>query len=514
MFRISTLRADVTKTYQKVVSSSRSLEGLAKPHIIAGVAIVCAILPFDLFQLVFMLIGAICYTFIRMPLPPPKKVSAVSSHKSGPTHVRNGTAAAHWRGAAGRFAAATGASSAARPPRGKIDDPGNRMRQPRPIQSQPQPVILKTAGKTPTAMPIAPVIFKADGFDGEVNELLERLAPKPESDDLVQTVASTINSSIRHLFPGVEVIGVASTDFRSSSAFGVAAPDVEVVVKVKNETLAKRCWPRSGGEYISDLKKLQKSAVRTITERLVSDCGFKFRRSAFRGTEPRVTLLAPGKEPKDGTFPIEISINSATPLHNVALMNKCKGLDPRLEGLFMLVRRWSKDRAICHAPKGHLPRFQWNLLVAYFMQVALPDGEQHLPPLLDLGSSATNSRAAAAAAEKGGDPTTSVAQLFIAFLCFYTEEFQWGREVISVRSGKRTFREEPVACCVSIEDPFDASASLDLGDCLTHESFKRMQDELKRAKALCDQNASLSEVLELWAPDDESNAVGEGQAED
>merc|ERR1719454_16352 len=131
------------------------------------------------------------------------------------------------------------------------------------------------------------------------------------------------------------------------------------------------------------MNKIQKSAIRTITELLVSNSGFKFRRSAFQGSEPKVTLLAPGVE---GTFPIELSINSTTPLRNATLVNECKRLDSRISDLFMLVRRWTKDRAICHVPKGHLSRFQWNLLVAYFMQVASPDGGAQLPPL-DLTSS-------------------------------------------------------------------------------------------------------------------------------
>lgn len=494
MFLITSLRADIANTIAKVIASRPDMKEFYKPHVVAGVALICAILPFDLFQLVFMLIGALCYSVIRMPMPHTKlgvkKVPGVAK-ANAPAHIRGLAAPPPWR-TAQRLG-------------------GPRVRRGMTEQS---PSATKIAGKTPTAMPIAPVVFMSEGLEGEVAELLDKLAPKPESAELVQQVAATINASIRHLFPGVEVVGFASTDFRSSSAFGVAAPDVEVVIKVNSDVLTGRCWPRDGGHYATDMHKLQKSAIRSITERLVSDSGFKFRRSAFRGSEPRVTLLAPRCDGADGAFPVEISINSTTPFRNMALVKECKHLDTRIEGLFMLVRRWSKDRAICHVPKGHLPRYQWNLLVAYFMQVAGFGDGALLPPLDRFSSTPAHVLACAADGTAEGDKT-SVAELFKAFLRFYTEDFKWGQEVVSVRSGKRASRRTiGSASSISIEDPFNGS--LDLGDCLTPSSFKRLQEELERAKAFCARNASLGDILELWAPDDEAaaTAVGGNQPEE
>jgi hypothetical protein len=101
----------------------------------------------------------------------------------------------------------------------------------------------------------------------------------------------------------------------------------------------------------------------------------------------------------------------------------------------------------------------------------------------------------------------SVAELFKAFLRFYTEDFDWGKEVVSVRTGKRASRKSTGSSSgITIEDPSDAA--LDLGDCLTASSYKRLQEELVRAKALCARSASLSEVLELWAPEDGATASG------
>lgn len=357
-------------------------------------------------------------------------------------------------------------------------------------------------------MPIAPIYFESEGFEGEVSELLEKIGPKLDSADLVKRVAATVKASLRSLLPGVDVVGFASTDFRSSSAFAVAAPDVEMVINVKPEVLAKRCWPRGEtSSSVVDINKLQKSAVRTITERLVQESGFKFRRSAFRDSDPRVTLLTPRWDDA-APFPIEISINSMVPIHNTALIDRCMGLDSRIGDLYVLVRRWSKDRAICHAPKGHLPRYQWNLLVSYFMQVASPEKDcEHLPSL-DLSATSRSSINAVVAPPTAvvtsatQDEKVSVAQLFKAFVHFYSENFRWGQEVVSTRSGKRTFRDSASPCGgIIIEDPFDTS--LDLGESLIPCSYQRLREELSRAQLLCNRNASLAELLELWAPDDD-----------
>merc|ERR1719191_624710 len=130
-----------------------------------------------------------------------------------------------------------------------------------------------------------------------------------------------------------------------------------------------------------DTRKLQKSAIRVCTSLLVS-VGFKFRRSSFRSEEPKVTLLAPPSlRVSDVAIPVDFSVNNTTPLYNMALLTECGQMDPRAKLLILVVRRWAKDRGICHASKGHLPPYAWSLLVIYFLQVGNRDEGPLLPPL-------------------------------------------------------------------------------------------------------------------------------------
>merc|ERR1712066_969682 len=106
------------------------------------------------------------------------------------------------------------------------------------------------------------------------------------------------------------------------------------------------------------------------------DPHFKFRRSAFKGQEPKVTLMA---EINGKTIPIDFSVNTTTPLYNAALLTECGQIEPRAKELILLVRRWAKDRGISHAAKGHLSPYAWSLLVIYFLQVWDGQGDPLLP---------------------------------------------------------------------------------------------------------------------------------------
>merc|ERR1719162_149954 len=147
------------------------------------------------------------------------------------------------------------------------------------------------------------------------------------------------------MIPEIEVLGFASGDLTRKKAFGVAVPDVDVVVNVNPIILAERLGGRheafNNGKL--DPKKLQKSAIRACTDRLVSVGGFKFRRSAFRGEEPKVTLLAPASFGlTSDAIPIDFSVNAAVPMYNAALLTECGQMEPRARELILLVKRWAK----------------------------------------------------------------------------------------------------------------------------------------------------------------------------
>jgi hypothetical protein len=385
--------------------------------------------------------------------------------------------------------------------------------------------------RQPSCQPIEKPSFKATDWEGEVQELLAQISPTAQSDQVVAKLAIAVQKSLSQLIPEVEVVGFASSDVVRGTAFGVAVPEVDLVARTTSQVLVKRVQERPGlrGKAVAqglgkapplDAKKLQKSAIRFCTNQLVGNGTFKFRRSAFKGLEPKVTLLAaPSLGVSSESIPIDFSVNSSTPLYNAALMAECGQLEPRTKSLIMLVRRWAKDRGICHAAKGHLPPYAWTLLLIYFMQVGAAEGP-FLPPLADF---VAGGQRATAEAESDNDKKTSgkwsppaagarttVGSLFKEFIHFFAKEFSYRNEAVSVRLGRRTPPGPALPLNVvlsddgspqvapSIEDPFEPTRNL--SECSTLGSLARLQEELARAEELCGRSGSLCELLEPWVP--------------
>jgi len=389
-----------------------------------------------------------------------------------------------------------------------------------PAQTAPRPDVRK-----PSAAPVKAPTFESSEWDKQVSELLQQIAPSAEDDQIVGKLACLVKHAIKPMLPEVEVVGFASGDLTRKKAFGVAVPDVDVVANVDPRVLAERLGGRLGSFNDKfDPKKLQKSAIRACTDRLVSEGGFKFRRSAFRGEEPKVTLLAPASFGICAdAIPIDFSVNSVGPLHNAALLTECGQIEPRARELILLVKRWAKDRGICHAAKGHLSPYAWSLLCIFFLQAGMEEDESLLPPLSGFkkASQLAGGLADKSSKEVSGS-TKNAARLFCDFMHFYQEHFSWKTEAVSIRSGIRgkpgltlplhiiVGEDNKTMVGPSIEDPFDETRNLGSG--MNAASLARLHEELARAKKMCAGEASLAELLEPWAPPepDSSEQISEG----
>jgi len=548
--------SSVTQLFSREGSAQRQMD--TRTMALLALVLLCVTAPLELSQIAFAIIGAIAYALIHATqLSTPRRVAADTCSKTATTtcgstpRSRGGGG----NGAHGNFTrqsqmprrmnAATLAQGA---PCGKAQSlHGASGANPTTMSHPPRPIVAAPCRRQLYTQPTT-----ALGWDAEVNELLTQISPTPEGDKVVQQLAQLIRRVLCQTIPEVEVLSVASGDLVRGTAFGVAVPEVDVIVSVRPNVLAARLQgrlaPRSGASAAQlDVRKLQKSAIRACTDRLVSGGGFKFRRSAFRGPEPKVTLLAPASLGiYSEAIPIDFSVNSTTPLYNAALFTECGQIEARAKSLILLVKRWAKDRGVCHAAKGHLSPYSWTLLTIFFLQVGVPDEGPLLPalegfrlssglagqPALLGGSSvvgdggATTAPAMAAATsqspaavvdgteeprpESARGPRKSVGELFKDFAFFYGNTFDWRNEAVSVRLGRRgpphlglplhiVLRDDTATeVGPSIEDPFDQRRNL--GECTTAASLTRLHEELTRAADFCKRGVSLAKLLEPWVP--------------
>lgn len=373
-------------------------------------------------------------------------------------------------------------------------------------------------------MPVAPPTFVSDEWDMQVSELLRQISPKPQSDRAVQELAHFVQGTLRSVLPEAEVIGFANADPSRRTAFGVAVPEVDIVVNVKQKALMERMRGLAQRDSVRavDMTKIQKAAIRLCTERLVSNSGFKFRRSAFRSQEPKVTLLVPTSLGLfDEALPIDFSVNTNTPGHNAMLIAECARVDPRARDLILLVRRWAKDRGVCHAAKGHLSPYAWTLLTIYFLQVGihalLPTFEQLRSSFARVGRAQIRTKTSF---ERNPpcDLTTPVSKLFKEFVAFYCKEFDWCIESVSIGRGCRECLDrglpkrampDGVVSVVSVvgpivEDPFDVTRNHSSN--MTPTSLARLRQELMRAHEYCCEGVSLTDLLLPWVPSEHDDA--------
>lgn len=369
--------------------------------------------------------------------------------------------------------------------------------------------------------PVCAPVFRSTDFAAQSLELLAMITPTAESEHVARRLAERAQRAIELIFPEIDVVSFVSGDIASGTAFGVAVPEVDIVASASPHTLVQHLQGRlsKGGLSMArmDARKLQKSAIRVCTDQLVSSGGFKFRRSAFRCQEPKVTLVAPvglaGCSQR--SIPVDFSVNCVSPLYNAALIQECTSIDTRSKDLVLLVRRWAKDRGICHVAKGHLPPYAWTLLTVYYLQVGF-DGAPLLPPLqgfrmvsrMVVRHGGGDDGKWVAPAANCAVAQMSVAALFCRFINFYSRGMSWQSEAVSVRLGRRAqtaassmvpqSEESKRECCLSVEDPFEPERNL--GTCVTPLGMTRLREELDRADALLESGCTWTELLEPWAP--------------
>lgn len=363
-----------------------------------------------------------------------------------------------------------------------------------------------------SVVPVSQVAFQGVGWDAEVPELLRQIRPHADSDRLVQQLVRAVQRALHPIIPEAEVIGCASGNVKGKRAFGVAIPEVDIVMTVNPAVLIDRLRSRlPNGSYLAklDAKKLQKSAIRACADQLVSVGGFKFRRSAFKCEEPKFTLIAPGSMALgDCTIALDFSVNAATPLQAAAFFREVARMDSRASDVVLLLRRWARDRGIAHAARGHLSPYGWTLLATYFLQTSAVNDKYGILPAMP--------GASAASPGLHPDATVSSADLFKRCLLFYSK-FDWRKEGVSVRLGSRAppglalplnVTLSPDKTCTymapSIEDPFDERRNIAAS--MTFDGVVRLGQELDRAGKLVSEDASLSRLLKLWAPEEHDDA--------
>ncbi|KAM4641161.1 terminal uridylyltransferase 4 isoform 1-T1 [Discoglossus pictus] len=173
----------------------------------------------------------------------------------------------------------------------------------------------------------------------------------------------------------------------------------------------------------------------------------------------------------------DISLYNTLAQHNTRMLATYAEIDPRVKYLGYTVKFFAKRCDIGDASRGSLSSYAYILMVLYFLQQRNPpvipvlqeiyDGKE-TPQLMVDGWNAfffDNTDELRSRFPSLGKNTESVGELWLGFLRFYTEEFDFKEHVISIRQKKllTTFEKQWTSKCIAIEDPFDLNHNLGAG---------------------------------------------------
>jgi len=196
----------------------------------------------------------------------------------------------------------------------------------------------------------------------------------------------------------------------------------------------------------------------------------------------------------------DLNVNNSVGIRNTHLLSFYSKADWRVRPLVMAVKHWAKRQQIGDASRKTISSYSLELMTIHFLQAGcsppvLPCLQKEFPrmfdPNCDIRSLSLNDELPAPFASKN---TQFLGELFINFLEYYSEVFNFDRDAISVRVG-RAVQKEVVQYYSSpknsphmwkslcIEEPFDhtntARSVYDIGifEQIKHV-FQRSRDEL------------------------------------
>ncbi|CAE7254899.1 URT1 [Symbiodinium sp. CCMP2592] len=210
----------------------------------------------------------------------------------------------------------------------------------------------------------------------------------------------------------------------------------------------------------------------------------------------------------------DLTCQNALPVFNTALLRSYVNLLPEIPVLSMVIKRWAKAGNIGEVQSGAISSYAWTLMAVYYLQVCHGLPSLHaLSPFGDLRSEAKIGKKKkkttfALGFEQNATKQKlnhSVGDVLGGFFEFYSEQFDWGNEVVSVRLGKRLPandsefsmlpRKEPngYSDILKIEDPIEISRNLNFA--LSKKSSHKIRDLITCACSTLKGGGSLVDLL-------------------
>uniref|UniRef100_A0A8C6PIX5 polynucleotide adenylyltransferase n=2 Tax=Nothobranchius TaxID=28779 RepID=A0A8C6PIX5_NOTFU len=157
----------------------------------------------------------------------------------------------------------------------------------------------------------------------------------------------------------------------------------------------------------------------------------------------------------------DLNINNTVGIRNTFLLKSYAHADARVKPLILVVKKWARHHKINDASKGTLSSYTLVLMVLHYLQIlnepVLPSLQRDHPdcfdPLMEIDSVPESSSYVPSYSSRN---ESSLGELFLGFLRYYSTQFRWSELVISVREATTFLKSKSWGNkFICVEEPFD-----------------------------------------------------------
>ncbi|OMP82829.1 Poly(A) RNA polymerase cid13 [Diplodia seriata] len=323
-------------------------------------------------------------------------------------------------------------------------------------------------------------------LSGDMRELYDRLLPSEESQKRRKLLVEKLGRILHTEWPGnefkVHVFG------SSGNLLCTAESDVDVCIQ-------------------TPMRKLE--SVHMLAEALAKRAdGMSKVVCVASAKVPIVKVWDPELE-----LACDMNVNNTLALENTRMIKTYVQIDERVRPLTMIVKHWTKQRILNDAAMGGtLSSYTWICMVLNFLQTRSPPvlPSLHQMPfekhLTDTGEESSFFDDLEQIRDFGKDNKESLGQLLFQFFRLYGHDFDYERDVVSVRNGRFLTRKEKgwevdsgnkegrFRLCV--EEPFNVSRNL--GNSADDYAFRGIHLEIRQAFEFLVDGGQLGKVCEQY----------------
>lgn len=303
------------------------------------------------------------------------------------------------------------------------------------LQGSPQPPATLWGGSpTPSAL-LQP--YSRDKLSGQIVEIFEACHQRSEVLKRKEECRTQLQKEVQRLFPLARIYLAGS----SLNGFGSSRSDADLCMVL----------PRASGDW-------------NDTVQVLGQICKMFRQLTYLRNILLIRAKVPILKAKDIVSGVEfdLNINNTVGIRNTFLLRSYAYVEPRVRPIVMVVKQWAQHYDINDASKGTLSSYTLVLMVLHYLQTlknpvipalqtqypecfsptmdihVVPEGPRHIPAFTSSNQS-------------------SLGDLLIGFLKYYTCSFRWDQKVISVREAKTLPRTSPEwkTKFVCVEEPFE-----------------------------------------------------------